>query len=513
MVINLVNQTERFINSSYLKFTFTHNLKPKQKKVVPLKMNMKKNLLNSLLLLPLFLSSFFSLNANASGGYEIKVHIQGLKDSSIYLGNHYGEKQYVRDTVKLDQNGWATFKGNEPLPGGIYLIVLPGKTYFEIIVNEQKFTIETDTLDYVLHFKSTGSIENKLFNDHQRFIIDKTKKTQEIKSRLDANKNNKDSTAILRKIISDVDKEVKDYRLKIISDYPKTFMAKIIAAMQEPEVPEAPKDDKGNITDSTFQFRFYKSHYLEYLDFSDERLLRTPIFQNKIKTYTQQLTVPLPDSIIVSIDTIIEKSRGNKEVFKYCVATLANYYETSNIMGYDKVFVHIAEKYYLSDEAYWVDSTLRAKIHERVEKIKPNILGELAHDLAMPDTALRMHSLHGIKTKYTILVFWDPTCSHCKIEIPKLCQYYDSVKTKGVSLEVFSVGIESDIELWKKFIRDNKLDWINVSDIYNQTNFRKYYDIYSTPVIYLLDDKKHIIAKRLDTEKIRDFISNAEKKK
>ena len=131
----------------------------------------------------------------------------------------------------------------------------------------------------------------------------------------------------------------------------------------------------------------------------------------------------------------------------------------------------------------------------------------------MPDTALKMHSLHGIKAKYTILVFWDPTCSHCKTEIPKLCQYYDSVKTKGISLEVFSVGIESDIELWKKFIRDNKLGWINVTDLYNQTNFRNYYDIYSTPVIYLLDEQKRIIAKRLDTEKIRDFINNSEKKK
>ena len=472
-------------------------------------MHMKKNLLS----LTFLLSTIFSLNLFASGGYEIKVHIEGLRDSTIYLGNHYGEKQYVRDTVKLDHNGWATFKGPETLPGGIYLIVLPGKTYFEIIVNEQKFTIETDSLDYVQKFKSSGSLENKLFNEHQRFIIDKTKYTQEIKNRLDANKNNKDSAAILKKIISDVDKEVKEYRLKIISDYPKTFMAKIIMAMQEPDVPEPPRDDKGNITDSTFQFRYYKSHYLENLDFSDERLLRTPIFQNKIKTYTQQLTVPMPDSIIVSIDTIIEKSKANKEVFKYCVATLANYYETSNIMGYDKIFVHIAEKYYLSDDAYWVDSTLKAKIHERVEKIKPNILGELAHDLAMPDTALKMHTLYGVKAKYTILVFWDPTCSHCKIEIPKLCQYYDSVKTKGVSLEVFSVGIESDIELWKKFIRDNKLDWINVSDLYNQTNFRKYYDIYSTPVIYLLDQQKHIIAKRLDTEKIRDFISSAEKKK
>ncbi|MBP6426310.1 MAG: DUF5106 domain-containing protein, partial [Bacteroidia bacterium] len=73
-------------------------------------------------------------------------------------------------------------------------------------------------------------------------------------------------------------------------------------------------------------------------------------------------------------------------------------------------------------------------------------------------------------------------------------------------------GIESDIELWKKFIRDNKLKWINVSDLYNNTNFRNYYDIYSTPVIYLLDEKKNIIAKRLDTDKVRDFIENEEKK-
>ena len=72
----------------------------------------------------------------------------------------------------------------------------------------------------------------------------------------------------------------------------------------------------------------------------------------------------------------------------------------------------------------------------------------------MPDTSLKMHSLYGVKSKYTILIFWDPTCSHCKIEVPKLCQYYDSLKSKGL-VEVFAVGIESDIELWKKFIKDN----------------------------------------------------------
>ena len=452
-----------------------------------------------------------SVIAKDGKGYEIKVHIIGLKDTALYLGNHYGDKQYVRDTIRLDENGWGTFKGSDTLPGGIYLVILPNKTYFEILANEQQFTIETDTVDYVEHMKVTGSLENKLFNDHQKFIIELSRNTQAIKVRMDANKNNKDSTDILKAKLANADKEVKEYRLKIVADHPNTFMAKIITTMSEPDVPEPPRDQNGVITDSSFQFRYFKAHYFDNVDFGDERLLRSPLLQNKIKTYTQQLTVPLPDSIIQSVDTVIIKARANKEVFKYCVATLANYYETSNIMGYDKVFVHIAEKYYLTKEAFWADSALQAKILERVMKIKPNILGEAAYDMHMPDTAFKMHKLYDVKAKYTILVFWDPTCSHCKQEIPKLSQYYDSVKVSK-NIEVFSVGIESDIELWKKFIRDNKLKWINVSDLYNNTNFRNYYDIYSTPVIYLLDENKHIIAKRLDTDKVRDFIENEEKK-
>ncbi len=444
-----------------------------------------------------------------AGGYEIKIHVNGLKDTICYLGYHFGEKQYVKDTTRMDHNGWGTFKGKDSLPGGIYLVIMPNKTYFEILVNEQKFTIETDTLDFISNFKSTGSVENKLFSEHQRFITEKTKETNALRSRYDLFKDNKDSAKAIRAEMTAVDKQVKAYRIKLMQDNPKLFIAKIFKTMSEPEVPDPPKDEKGNITDSTFQYRYYKLHYWDNVDFSDERILRTPIFQNKIKTYLSQLTPQIPDSIIASIDTIIEKARANKEVFKYCVATLANQYETSKIMGFDKVFVHIAERYYLSNEAYWADSTLKANIHNRVEKIKPNILFTPAHDLAMPDTGFVMHTLYSVKAKYTVLVFWDPTCSHCKIEVPKLLHYYDSVKTK-LSIEVFGVGIESDMEVWKKYIRDNKIDWINVSDLYNQTNFRNYYDIYSTPVIYLLDDRKRIIAKRLDTDILKGFINDLE---
>jgi hypothetical protein len=77
-------------------------------------------------------------------------------------------------------------------------VILPNKTYFEILVNEQKFEIETDTLDYVEHMKIKGSVENTLFNEHQKYIIAKSKETQQVKARLDSNKDNKDSVEILK---------------------------------------------------------------------------------------------------------------------------------------------------------------------------------------------------------------------------------------------------------------------------------------------------------------------------
>jgi thiol-disulfide isomerase/thioredoxin len=466
----------------------------------------------SRIFLLIFLIPFF-LSAKGDKGYDIKVRIGGLHDTVAYLGHHFGDKQYVRDTARVDKDGWVEFKGDSVLIGGIYLVVMPNKTYFEILINtnEQKFSIETDTLGFIEKMKVKGSLDNQLFNDYQKFIGAKTKESQALKARLEEHKDNKDSSKIIKDKMTALDKEVKEYRFKIMKEQPNSMLTLIFRTMQEPEVPDYPRDDKGKILDSAFQYKYYKAHYWDYVNFGDERMLRTPIFQGKIKQYTQSLTPQTPDSIIAAVDTVITKSRANKEVFKYAVSTLANFYETSNIMGFDKVFVHIAERYYLTKEAYWADTSLQRKIAERVEKIKPNILGTPAHDLTMPDTSFMMHRLYDVKSKYTVLAFWDPTCGHCKKEIPALAQYYDSVRKEGLSFEVFAIGIESDMEEWKKFIRDNKLKWINVSDLYNNTGFRNYYDVYSTPVIYLLDEKKNIIAKRLDTDKIREFIEHLQK--
>ena len=101
--------------------------------------------------------------------YEISVSISGLSDSTIFLAYHFGDKQYLKDTVILDNKGYGVFSGNELLSSGIYMIVLPGKTYFEVLIsNDQKFSISCSYSDYFNTLKFSGSEENSYFIDYQR---------------------------------------------------------------------------------------------------------------------------------------------------------------------------------------------------------------------------------------------------------------------------------------------------------------------------------------------------------
>lgn len=48
----------------------------------------------------------------------------------------------------------------------------------------------------------------------------------------------------------------------------------------------------------------------------------------------------------------------------------------------------------------------------------------------------------------------------------------------------------------KKYIRANNMSWVNVNGFYSMTaDFRELYDVHSSPVMYLLDGNKKIIAK------------------
>jgi hypothetical protein len=96
--------------------------------------------------------------------------------------------------------------------------------------------------------------------------------------------------------------------------------------------------------------------------------------------------------------------------------------------------------------------------------------------------------------------------------VPKIDSVYRAVlKDKGV--KIVGVRVEGDEQKWKDVIKKDKLDdWMHLWDPEYKSNFRSKYNVYSTPVIYLLDEKKIIRGKKLDHATIPQVIENLEKK-
>ncbi len=458
----------------------------------------------------LFLALLFNFNfaySKDKQAYNIKIKINNLSNTQCYMGYHFAEKQYVSDTIKVDDKGNMVFSGTKPLDGGIYLVVTPNKKYFEVIIaDETEFSLETDTLDFVKHMKVKGSKENEWFYAYLNYMADKSKQLEPLNKKYEALKANKDSAETIRAKMSKIDNEVKEYKINFMKEHPTSFLSKIFRTSQDPEVPPAPKLANGR-TDSTFAYKYFKAHFFDGVDFSDARLLRTPLIYNKYKQYLEKLTYQIPDSIAEACIYIAEKAKANKEVFKYTVVYTTSTYESSKIMGMDAVFVRLVEEYYNTGQAFWADSTLLFKITDRARVLKPLLLGKKAPNLLLYDDKNVLQQLWGVKSKYTILCFWDPDCSHCKKTVPKLAEiYHNNLKAKG--FEVYGVCTETEGAKWHKFIEENKLDWINVADLELHNTFRSVYDISSTPVIFILNEKKEIIAKKIGVEQLEEFTDN-----
>ena len=176
-------------------------------------------------------------------------------------------------------------------------------------------------------------------------------------------------------------------------------------------------------------------------------------------------------------------------------------------MGMDAVFVHMAKQYYMTGQAFWADSSTVAKVSERAQKLEWSLLGRVAPNVRMKDVNGNWQELHKVSGDYTIAYFWDPECGHCKKVTPKLMDFYTEFKDE-FGLGMFAVGThtEDKRKSWVDFINEKKLTWINVEDPEQKSAYKYLYDIYSTPVIYVLDKDKKIVAKRLGVEDLENFI-------
>lgn len=250
-----------------------------------------------------------------------------------------------------------------------------------------------------------------------------------------------------------------------------------------------------------------RSHFWDYTNLRSKSTIINPFFEKNRKIYFEQVLGHDPDTVIKHLNTLLN-SPMDDQVRKVLVSTATYHYETSNYMGEDKVFVWLAQTFYNSGFADWMDKDDLAKIKEKSDGLSTELIGNPARDFAFDTKDRGRIKLTDVQSPITILYFWDSTCGHCKKETPRLKKFYEEYKDKGV--EVVAITLENEFTSWNKYIDENELTWINgYESDFERPNFLWYYYIPSTPKKLVLDKDKKIIAKNLDVETtLRTFIDD-----
>lgn len=436
---------------------------------------------------------------------EIRCKVQGLKSGTVKLISVFGDQNLFVDSTFSNEQGEFEWIRKKPYHPGYYYLILPDYTNFHMILDsDQDFSMHTTKEDLIGNMRIQGSIDNQLLYETLKLQLRHEFAMDSLNAMRNAKAN--DSVA-LKKYDVEVKKIIDEKKNQLdgfIKKYPNVFFVKFKRAGQNPDLVDVRKAN-GEI-DRDRQLELFRQAYWDNVDLSDKRLLYTPVLVNKLKKFIVELTPQHPDSIIRQADFIIKKSLANKEIFQFVSNWIALNYEPTKtkVMDGEAVFVHILDKYFTKENAFWMDDKELAAIKKKVYEMQSSCLGCQGQDIVSTDLNGATRSIYELKEDFVIVYMYDPDCDHCQKETPQLVQFYKEWKSKGV--EVFAVVLNSTDQKWRDFVKKYQTDlWINVHDPTNRSIYAKYFvDI--TPEIYVLNKERKIIGKNLKPDQIKLII-------
>lgn len=470
--------------------------------------------MNKFIALITLLISTLQAAAQQKNGYDIKVKFkQPVSDKYIFLANYYAKAMptvYKKDSAAVSNNGTvAHFKSNQALTGGVFILFFNERNqYIEVLIdNGDQFEILIDTLALPLGSTYKNSISNVDY-------LKMNKNFEQLRTLMNSEKQKlEQGTISLVQYQEAVKKESKlthEKNLEIANQHPKkSLIHSLIYAVTPADVNHP--IELTNDADSAYIFYLQKENYWANYDFKDERLMYSPLYENKLNYYIDKLVYNyIPDSLIYEAERLLYYTKNSKEHFRYTLNWLTQYVYKSKVMGLDEVFVHLVEQYYMTGKADWLDEKALDTYVKRAQALAPNVLGKKGADISLHDlNSLNPYNLYDFDAAYTLLVIWSIDCHVCKEEVPLLKTLYDkSLKAKGVKIFSIPTG-KAQEEIQAAVAKYGIEEWKHVIDISGKSDYVANYDAYTKPKIYLLDKNKIIKGKLLNhtnIEQLLDFL-------
>ncbi len=405
---------------------------------------------------------FFTFCGNSSAQEtKIKIKIKGAENQKLTFAFYYQDDISVVKEFSLDKKGKAVLEFEEKLLEGIYLIIIPDVTYFDVLVSDnQQFELNTDIDNPILNMKFKNSPENKVFYDYQSAISDLMQTKMKLEEELS---NTSDELKIkeLEQQKTELNEEITKFWKDEITKNEAPFFTTLLKAMHVFEVPY--------------------SEYYDYVDFSEASLVRTPFFHNILGYHLATHIEKSPEEIIKQNDYLISLTKQDSVMYQYVTYYFLNRYKDICKFGINEVFVDIADKYFLNGNASWIQPEGIDVISRTADDYRYSMLDNKAYNFKALTTTGDSLALYDIDAEYKILFFWSIGCGHCEEAADSLRNNYTVLQEKGY--EVFAINTDSQtIQRWEKYVKGRNYIWANGIDIVGNYYIRENYYVCSSPL-------------------------------
>ena len=195
-------------------------------------------------------------------------------------------------------------------------------------------------------------------------------------------------------------------------------------------------------------------------------------------------------------DFLIESCEDSL-VRQFVTLKLYDHFLQSRIMGEDGVAVHIADTWLIPG---------KVAMHSELDLLNAKVFAEFNREAQLGAEAPRLTLLDpdGNETvvpvagSYTVLYFFDTSCSTCRVETPRLCKF---LKETDFPLKAVAVYTGLEPEEWEAY-RASSLDapgMVHAWDPELESDYQRKYGVLQTPRMFLVGPDGTVIGRGLDT--------------
>lgn len=450
--------------------------------------------------------TFSCVSQKKNNSLSITVESSVFSDGdTIYLKQYQGKDMETLMYFIFHDKGTAVFTDKNLLLPGIYEIYQTPDTHFDFFISEnqsQNFTISFNKNDLQGSLKFKKSPENETAYDFFKFIESKDKNIHQLQQ--DKTKNEDELKSEYQKTEDEISNKIQN----IIKSHPDFCFTDYLLLKQKLNTPTPIIPMFVINRDSVMQAyytHYVRNHFFDFVNFNSKALIGIPDYEIHLQTYFTQILSDDKDTTVKYLDIFLSRLYQNLPVYQFSIRYLATLYLQVPYDHLKSVYPYILEKYIIQKPQMWNNEVYIAETQEKLRLLKMNEVGTKAANLTLYSIDNTLYKISDFSKKYNILYFFDPDCHTCQETTPKLYQLYQQYQTRN-DIEFYAIYVENDKNLWKTYIAEKNLNWINLWDAKKNQKIDSKYDISLLPSIYVIDQNQTVILRDIDINELTRFL-------